>query len=164
MAHLQPRPIGRYARPQNGWTCFHCGDTFTTPEEAREHFGPTPEWDPLCFDAKAEHGDLARRLRAAEISALEARMDRQAAEDEADMANARLADLPRLFPGALSPHDAWLEHDHWKSRARAAEDILAQLWKADPEAVQEAARVVCGPGEYDFSSTTPAPSRGAEKG
>lgn len=28
---------------QEQWTCFHCGETFTTPGSARDHFGATPE-------------------------------------------------------------------------------------------------------------------------
>lgn len=36
-----------YAPPPHGWTCFHCGETFTTPGSARDHFG-TPIAEPGC--------------------------------------------------------------------------------------------------------------------
>ena len=28
-----------FNRPKHGWVCFHCGDVFRTPGEARDHFG-----------------------------------------------------------------------------------------------------------------------------
>lgn len=28
-----------YLKPEHGWTCFHCGETFTTPGSARDHWG-----------------------------------------------------------------------------------------------------------------------------
>lgn len=33
---------GTYPEPQDGWTCFHCGETFWKDAEAREHFGEHP--------------------------------------------------------------------------------------------------------------------------
>lgn len=38
-----------YPMPAHGWTCFHCGETFTTPGAARLHFGVTPDKDPGCI-------------------------------------------------------------------------------------------------------------------
>lgn len=38
-----------YPMPPNGWTCFHCGETFTTPGAARDHFGATPNAEPGCL-------------------------------------------------------------------------------------------------------------------
>lgn len=31
-----------------GWTCFHCGETFTIIGLARAHFGPNPDTEPGC--------------------------------------------------------------------------------------------------------------------
>lgn len=31
------------------WTCFHCGETFTTPGGASDHFGATPEAQTGCL-------------------------------------------------------------------------------------------------------------------
>lgn len=39
-----------YSMPSNGWTCFHCGETFTTPGSAKQHFGPTPNDKPGCIE------------------------------------------------------------------------------------------------------------------
>lgn len=38
----------RYIAPDNGWTCFHCGQTFLTKDAARKHFGETPATKPEC--------------------------------------------------------------------------------------------------------------------
>ena len=38
-----------YAAPPDGWVCFHCGERFTTPNDARDHFGFEPwECSPAC--------------------------------------------------------------------------------------------------------------------
>lgn len=57
-----------YKMPEHGWTCFHCGETFTTPCAARSHFGATPDKTPGCIlnvSVGAERGLLAC-LRKAE--------------------------------------------------------------------------------------------------
>jgi hypothetical protein len=55
-----------YAMPAHGWTCFHCGETFTTPGGARDHFGFDPSADPGCrIKLGAERG-LLHVLRKAE--------------------------------------------------------------------------------------------------
>lgn len=55
-----------YQKPEDGWTCFHCGDRFTTPGAARDHFGATVDSTPACqIKAGAERG-LLMALRKAE--------------------------------------------------------------------------------------------------
>lgn len=55
-----------FPTPAHGWTCFHCGETFTAPDQARVHFGATPDQVPGCIiHAGAELGLLAE-LRVAE--------------------------------------------------------------------------------------------------
>lgn len=41
-------PIGTYSAPKHGWTCYHCGETFTEQATAAEHFGLEPGADPTC--------------------------------------------------------------------------------------------------------------------
>lgn len=57
------------------WTCFHCGETFTTVGSAVDHFGTTPNAKPGCLIARVplENGTntqigrgLLMALRAAE--------------------------------------------------------------------------------------------------
>lgn len=38
-----------YTQPKHGWTCFHCGETFTTVGSASDHFGASPEEQPGCL-------------------------------------------------------------------------------------------------------------------
>jgi hypothetical protein len=55
-----------YPMPEHGWTCFHCGETFTTPGAARNHFGFEPASDTACrIKIGAERG-LIMALRRAE--------------------------------------------------------------------------------------------------
>lgn len=51
--------------PPHGWTCFHCGETFSTIGGAHQHFGFDPSCDPACrVKLGAERGLLGafRRL------------------------------------------------------------------------------------------------------
>lgn len=55
-----------YSIPPHGWTCFHCGDTFTTPGAARDHFGFDPSADPACRIKIGEERGLVMELRRVE--------------------------------------------------------------------------------------------------
>jgi hypothetical protein len=39
-----------------GWTCFHCGETFTNEEAARAHFGQTACDTAACIIAAHDGG------------------------------------------------------------------------------------------------------------
>jgi hypothetical protein len=49
-----------------GWTCFFCDETFTTPGEARDHFGNTPIATAGCQIKFGEERGLQIALRRAE--------------------------------------------------------------------------------------------------
>lgn len=53
-------------KPYNGWTCFHCGETFTTVGAARDHFGFEPSQDPGCIIKVGAERGLLMALRKAE--------------------------------------------------------------------------------------------------
>lgn len=57
-----------YQKPAHGWTCFHCGETFTTEGSARDHFGATPTAQPGCVLKVSLGGErgLLMALRLAE--------------------------------------------------------------------------------------------------
>lgn len=55
-----------YLRPAHGWTCFHCGETFTTRGGARDHFGMEQSADPACRIKIGEERGLVMALRRAE--------------------------------------------------------------------------------------------------
>lgn len=63
-----------YRKPKHGWTCFHCGETFTTVGGARDHFGAKPDAVPGCLlQVREERGALMALRRAeAEIASLRA--------------------------------------------------------------------------------------------
>ena len=56
----------RLGYPALGWTCFHCGETFTTPGEARDHFGCDQTDDPACRIKTGDERGLVMALRKAE--------------------------------------------------------------------------------------------------
>jgi hypothetical protein len=152
-APAMSEPIGTYPFPKHGWICFHCGDEFSIERHgsaeqaeaaAREHFGTTPDEDALCRLASRPQTELAARVREAEDLATIAREEAQRAEEEAWIARNQLASLPRLFPGALSPHDVWNQFDSLEGRAEASEAIVRELEKEAPDAVARARAIVCG--------------------
>ena len=55
-----------YPMPKHGWTCFFCGETFTTPGGARHHFGSEPIADTACQIKVGEERGLVTALRRAE--------------------------------------------------------------------------------------------------
>jgi hypothetical protein len=63
-----------YTTPEHGWTCFHCGETFTTVGGARDHFGAKPDAMPGCM-IRVQLGDergllMALRRDEARLEAL----------------------------------------------------------------------------------------------
>ena len=80
-----------YARPAHGWTCFHCGETFTTPGSAEDHFGATPDFVAGCVvKAGSKRGLLMalRRLESALNTALLSADDETRSQVEAVRRNA----------------------------------------------------------------------------
>ena len=66
----ETRGVTTYPAPEHGWTCFHCGETFTTYHRARDHFGRTPECEPGCVLARVAVGEergMLMRLRRVEL-------------------------------------------------------------------------------------------------
>ncbi|MBN3776972.1 hypothetical protein G3O06_05235 [Burkholderia sp. Ac-20345] len=48
-AEIRVKSSDTYQVPAQGWTCFHCGETFTTVGSARDHFGAVPTAEPGCM-------------------------------------------------------------------------------------------------------------------
>lgn len=55
-----------YHKPPHGWTCFHCGETFTTVGGAEDHFGKYPSATPGCMIKLGAERGLLMALRKAE--------------------------------------------------------------------------------------------------
>jgi hypothetical protein len=124
---------GTYAAPAHGWTCFHCGETFTTPGAARDHFGATPEETPGCV-LKVEHGGERGLLLELRKTQQELTRLRDEISDESLFYReyyAKLAsDIPltgAAFRMCSTLRDVFNVYDSMEGRAIAAEEQLAQL-------------------------------------
>ena len=72
---MEPREASTFPIPEHGFTCFHCGETFTTRGSARDHFGFDPSSEPGCrIKLGAERG-LIMALRKAEARAKKAEVE-----------------------------------------------------------------------------------------
>lgn len=101
-----------YAKPSHGWTCFFCGDTFTTPGAARDHFGADPLDDPACqIKARDERG-LVMALRRAQTE-----LARYRAED---------SDKDREYHAMNARHAQALMREEEKGYERGLKDGLAE--------------------------------------
>ncbi len=59
-----PSPKLGYVAPRQGWTCFHCGETFMSEDIAQIHFGVTPDQRPMCVIGDTiQEGDYQFLLR-----------------------------------------------------------------------------------------------------
>jgi hypothetical protein len=143
-----PATDDTYPSPRHGWNCFHCGEHFSSSESgqaaAREHFGPTPGWSPLCIERKTLSDDSLLKLsRKARLEAEEFLRQRHEAEDDAEAAHCRMSALHR-FP-AKSLDEAFHMFHSMEGRALAAEAMLKAATRLAPEAVAQARVEVCGP-------------------
>jgi hypothetical protein len=86
-------------RAEKGWTCFHCGDTFTTPGAARDHFGETPESIAGCLIDRValEEGGKPERGRGLLMALRKAEASVRAMEQERD----ELSRIRKLLMKAL---------------------------------------------------------------
>ena len=55
-----------YAQPEDGWTCFHCGERFTSFGSAQDHFGARPDNMAACLIKVGTERGLVMALRRAE--------------------------------------------------------------------------------------------------
>lgn len=122
-----------YDMPAHGWTCFHCGETFTTPGSAGQHFGSMPDAKPGCLVrvSVGEERGLLFSLREAEQE------NRQLIGRLHDEKYAFMAEFGRHVEIELQSHtpfrncrsirDAFNEFDSMEGRALAAEERVKTL-------------------------------------
>lgn len=142
-------PEDFYPRPAHGWTCFHCGETFTTPGGAQDHFGETPASVPGCLIKLGNERGLLMALRKVEAERDQAIAQRNSADEAEEAAHGFIVDVRSRFKGAHSVYDAWCMYDSMEGRALAAEAIVREAEKLDPSVVQRARAIVCGPEPKD---------------
>ena len=73
-ADLVPRS-DTYQQPSDGWVCFHCGERFTTPGAASDHFGARPGNKLACKIKAGDERGLVMGLRKAQNERDEARRE-----------------------------------------------------------------------------------------
>ena len=64
-----------YPMPLDGWVCFHCGERFTTPGAASDHFGARPGSGLACKIKAGDERGLVMELRKAQTERDEARAE-----------------------------------------------------------------------------------------
>lgn len=122
-----------YQMPSDGWTCFHCGETFTTWVGARDHFGATPGDRAACLIKLGDERGLVMELRKAEQRA-EEQMER-ALQAERDLEHTQcivssLSDSMhgfKPFQKCNSINEVFFVYDSMEGRALAAEEKLREL-------------------------------------
>ena len=62
-----------YPMPTDGWVCFHCGERFTTPGGAEDHFGARPTDTAACLIKVGEERGLVMALRRSQAEVRELR-------------------------------------------------------------------------------------------
>jgi hypothetical protein len=97
-----------YPMPAHGWTCFFCGETFTPPGAARDHFGADPLADAACRIKIGEERGLVMALRRAEEQ-----LARYRAED---------SDTDRALAAMRSDHHRALVRAEEEGYARGLKD------------------------------------------
>lgn len=118
-----------YETPRHGWTCFHCGEHFSRFEhdQAREHFGPTPNWNPKCFDRNAPRDVLVAEVRHLRQEVEELRLRISHGDDHLESAQGELRSIKHYFPGSTSVVDAFNSWHSMQGRALSAEKMLKWL-------------------------------------
>jgi hypothetical protein len=122
-----------FPMPAHGFTCFHCGETFTTPGSARDHFGFDPSADPACrIKIGAERG-LVMALRRAERDLED--MRRAVADEATDSAKYYYAQSTRHHQQLMAVEEAGYEKGLADGRAEieaAAEQRGYERGRAEP--------------------------------
>lgn len=135
---------------ETGWKCFHCGVMCATHEEATDHFGPTEAWKPTCQDRGTDL-DLLARTRAAESDAHDFLGQRNDADEQSEIASAKLSELGR-FKGARTIYDAWCMYESMEGRALASEAMMAAVGRMAAEVAYRAREEVCGVDPLEYSN------------
>ena len=123
-----------YPFPKHGWTCYHCGDTFTTWGAAEDHFGKTPDRIPGC-KIKIEFGEemgLLMALRKVEAAEDEWKKRALAAEDREEVLQGEVAEYQRIAGGA-GVHELRMKLDSMEGKVVTADVLIKAVIEKAPE-------------------------------
>ncbi|GAA0749668.1 hypothetical protein [Sphingomonas trueperi] len=108
------------------WRCFHCGDVFTDPHAAAQHFGIDEGKNTACKIKGSEHG-LIKALRDAEAEADEA-IQRMHSEST-DAAKAYHRQRTRHVQALIAAEEVGYARGMRDARAELAQPLLKALEK-----------------------------------
>lgn len=126
-----------YERPKYGWTCFHCGETFTTVGSAQDHFGASPDREPGCL-IRVKYGNergLEMELRKAEQREEKLREELRLAETRIEGMEYRLLGWEAIAP---STHQLRMDMDSMRGREITANALIEGIRnRIDPKLFAE---------------------------
>lgn len=129
----RPEATGTYETPKHGWTCFFCGETFTTYGAARDHFGEQPTDLAACQIKVGEERGLVMELRRAQRAQAEWQLRALGAEAGEEGSIRIAADLRlgmksyKPFSACWTMQDVFNVYDSMEGRALKAEESEAKL-------------------------------------
>lgn len=139
----RPETTGAYPKPASGWTCFFCGETFTTFGAAQDHFGLNSCDKPACQIKAGEERGLVMALRRAQIAEAEWMLRALKAEGDQEAAEQRAVDLEtgmrqyKPFAECRSMRDIFNLFDFTEGKLLAAEETIHQQARQALEQITE---------------------------
>ena len=131
---------GTYQMPAHGWTCFHCGETFTKEGAARDHFGNDQGDQSACvmFDELGTRGVVMALRRAVSLS----RRQGGKIEHLEYLLHGEAIDYQRIT-GMRAAHDTACEIESLRGQLIAAEAVITDIRKRWPALVDAAQSRIC---------------------
>ena len=126
-----------YERPKHGWTCFHCGETFTTIGGARDHFGAKPDREPGCL-IQVKYGDergLQMELRKSESAVEMWKLRALVAEESNESLQSEIDEFRRIAGG--STHALLMKLDSMQGRVVTADALINKFRERAPDIAAE---------------------------
>jgi hypothetical protein len=119
-----------YTMPKNGWTCYHCGETFTTWGSAEDHFGATPAAAAACKIKVGDEFGLVMELRKAEADRDEWKARALASEDQEESLQGQVSEFERIAGGGV--HELRCKLDSMEGRVFTANALIEGFREKDP--------------------------------
>ena len=126
---MNGRSMSERLAPDHGWTCYHCGENFTSTGGARDHFGSTPDAEPGCCIKVRLGGErgLLMALREAESRLASYMEDDSLVQQEMRAMQSRHADA------LMSANEAGYSSGLRSGRVKADDDLYAAVSEAVAE-------------------------------
>lgn len=112
-----------YPMPPHGWTCFHCGETFTTVGSARDHFGIEIDAFPGCIIRHMHPGTVAPVPLGEEKGLL---MELRIAQKELARYRVEDSDTDRKFYAMQADHQTALRKAEEEGYAKGLRDGMKE--------------------------------------